>query len=362
MKDGLYGRVLRAISSFLSFFFLSAVTVTCSIMLFVEILAQSTDIELTSESVAPAAKWTLLAIILLSAVFTLVEAIKKKLTVTDPVKEITEVTERIMGGDFSARIPELRSTFATEELSDIAAHINRMAEELSGTEMLRADFISSVSHEIRTPLSVIGNYAKLLESDAITEDERREYLRIIGDTSKKLAALVGNILKLNKLENQEIKPNPISYDLSRQVIDCLLGFESAWEAKGINIETDIDDGAIASSDPEMMSIVWNNLISNAIKFTDGGGTVKVSLKEENEAIRVEISDTGCGISGDVGKHIFDKFYQGETSRATEGNGLGLAIVRRIIDITSSEIEVESRLGVGTTFRVRVKNGKIQKDS
>lgn len=142
--------------------------------------------------------------------------------------------------------------------------------------------------------------------------------------------------------------------MSEQLCECLLGFEDLWEKKGIEIKNDMIDGIMIKSDREMMSLVWNNLFSNAIKFTERGGTVALSLHEENDMAVVTVWDTGCGISKEMGTHIFDKFYQGDTSHASQGNGLGLALVKRVIDITGAEISVQSEVGKGSSFTVRIR--------
>ena len=166
--------------------------------------------------------------------------------------------------------------------------------------------------------------------------------------------MITNILKLNRLENQQIYPKKERYDLSEQLCECLLVYESVWERKGIDIQTDIEDMVSVSADSELLSLVWNNLLSNAFKFTPDGGRVSVSLGADEEYATVIIRDTGVGMSREVGEHIFDKFYQGDTSHATEGNGLGLALVKRVIDIIDGEISVESAKGVGTAFTVRIR--------
>lgn len=221
-------------------------------------------------------------------------------------------------------------------------------------ETLRTDFISNVSHELKTPLAVIRNYGVMLQQKNITESERQEYGQAISNASQRLADMITNILKLNKLENQQIYPDKKIYDLSEQLCECLLSFENAWEAKDLEIETNIEDGIEVESDPELLSLVWNNLFSNAIKFTEPGGKVSLSLISDCDWAVVSVSDTGCGISSEVGVHIFEKFYQGDTSHATQGNGLGLALVKRVVDIVGGEIEVTSELGVGSTFTVRIR--------
>ena len=225
---------------------------------------------------------------------------------------------------------------------------------MQGTETLRTDFIANVSHELKTPLAVMGNYATMLQQPGISEEERIEYAKSISHSSRRLAALITNILKLNKLENQQIFPQPQEFDLGEQFRESLLTFEDAWEKKNLEIETDIQDDVRIKSDPELLSLVWSNLISNAVKFTPEGGTIGVSLKADEKNVVVQVRDTGCGIDPETGKHIFEKFYQGDTSHATQGNGLGLPLVKRGVDILQGEISVQSTPGQGSTFTVRIR--------
>ncbi|MBQ8145922.1 MAG: HAMP domain-containing histidine kinase [Clostridia bacterium] len=323
-------------------------------LLFVNVMATSMNIEITNENIESAAKITMLNVLIITGIFTLIDFIRRKLTVERPTMQIIEAGRKVMNGDFSVRIPPLTSVGSDDSFKEIAECFNKMAEELSSTETLRTDFVANVSHELKTPLAIMQNYGSLLSQPDLDDEKRIEYAKGITDASKRLASLITNILKLNKLENQQITPVFESYNLSEQLCECLLGFEEAWEKKGINIETDIEEDIYISSDAEMMSLIWNNLFSNAIKFTDNGGTVSLSVKKESEHVTVKISDTGCGISSEVGKHMFDKFYQGDTSHAMQGNGLGLALVKRVIDITGSDISVESEVGKGTTFTVKIK--------
>ena len=186
--------------------------------------------------------------------------------------------------------------------------------------------------------------------------DRMEYAGAILQSTRRLAALIANILKLNKLENQQIFPKHEQYDLSGQLCEALLGFEDVWEEKGLHIETRIEDEVAICSDRELLSLVWSNLISNAVKFTPAGGSVGVSLVPEGRHVLVSVTDTGCGIDPETGKHIFEKFYQGDTSHATQGNGLGLALVKRVIDILDGEITVRSLPGQGSTFTVKLGRG------
>lgn len=353
-KNDTFRRFLRASNRFVIFFAIAAFLITSCLMLFLNVLAGDLGIELTEETVESAAKITFINVVFLSLAFTVVDWIGRQLTVVRPVKRIIGAAKKITDGDFSVRISPADTHFSQEEFNEIADCLNKMAEELSGTETLRTDFIANVSHELKTPLAVIQNYATMLSQKNLSEEDRREYSKAISDASRRLNDLITNILRLNKLENQQIVPSLENFDLSEQVSECLLLFEDAWEKKELDIDVDIEDGILVRSDKEMMNIVWCNLFSNAIKFTEKGGTVALKISAEGEFATVRISDTGCGISSDVGTHIFDKFYQGDTSHATEGNGLGLALVKRVIDITGNDISVESEIGKGTAFTVKMR--------
>lgn len=278
-----------------------------------------------------------------------------------PVRRIINAAEKIMKGDFSVRVQPVLTPDDRDGFNIIIEYFNRMAEELSGLETLRTDFIANVSHELKTPLAVVQNYGTMLQQPGLTEEKRIEYAKAIIDTSRKLADLITNILKLNKLENQQIYPENHIYNLGEQLCECLLDFESVWEQKKIEIFTDIEEEVFIETDAELMSLVWRNLFSNAMKFTEPEGSVYVTLRSENDFAVVEVKDTGCGISPETGKHIFEKFYQGDTSHSTQGNGLGLALVKRVMDIVGGDISVSSEIKKGSTFTVRIRRKKDETD-
>ena len=353
MKKLTTRQVLKAVNNYIVFFLTVGFAVSCCMMLFLNILADSMGLVLNANNIGMAAKLTFGNVLLITFLFGTADFIRRKITVDRPVKQITAAAEKIMQGDFSARVPAIRGA-GTDGFNQIGAAINKMAEELSGIETLRTDFIANVSHELKTPLAVMGNYATMLQRPGLTQEEKNEYSRAISEAAQRLAQLITNILKLNKLENQQIFPRAEEFDLSQQLCESLLQFEDAWEQKEINIETDIEDGVRIRSDEELLRLVWNNLISNAVKFTKEGGTVGVSLKTEGDRIIVQVRDTGCGMKPETGVHIFEKFYQGDTSHATQGNGLGLALVKRVMDILNGEIGVESVYGEGSAFVVKLK--------
>ncbi len=309
----------------------------------------------TEHNIRIAALLTFLNAIFMAVFCAVIDRIRRKITVEKPVKRILDATKRITKGDFSVRIKPTRIPMSMNEFNPIIKDLNKMAKELSGTETLRSDFIANVSHELKTPLSVLQNYGTLLEEPNLSEEKRLEYAKSIVSTTTKLSELISNILKLNKLENQNIYPQIKNCCLSEQLCECLLLFENEWERKNIEIEADIESDVYFKTDAELLCLVWNNLFSNALKFTDNGGKVFVGLKNENGYIKVTVKDNGCGMSKETGKHIYEKFYQGDTSRSTNGNGLGLALVKRVVDILQGEIIVESILGKGTEFTVKFKN-------
>ena len=344
----------RALQSYVTFLLLVAFVVSCCMMLFVSTLADTMGLVFDRENIAAAAKLTFGNVLLITLLTATIDYIRRSRMVDRPVKQIQSALDQVMQGDFSVRIAPVKEFAGETGFNEIISAINRMSAELQGTETLRSDFIANVSHELKTPLAVMGNYAAMLRQPGLSEGERMEYAGAISQSARRLAARITNILKLNKLENQQIFPKHEEFDLSGQLCECLLGFEDAWEEKNLDIETDIEDEVYLSSDPELLSLVWSNLISNAVKFTPKGGTIGVALRREGNHVVVSVSDTGCGIDPETGKHIFEKFYQGDTSHATQGNGLGLALVKRVMDILDGEISVRSTPGQGSTFTVRIR--------
>lgn len=345
---------LFSFGRFLLVFLIVGFVVTTSFLLFFnnDMAKVFEDVEM-EYGIAQRALQNLVNVLFLSLVMSVLYNFIKRVTIKIPITKILDATHKITKGDFSARI-ELKRPFGTVNEFDIMIQdFNKMAEELSGIETLKTDFIFNVSHEFKTPLSVIQSYSTMLQNPELSTEERVEYARIITDASTNLSELITSILRINKLENQQIFPKKERYNLGEQVCECMLNFENEWESKKLNIETYIDEDVMINADRELLAIVWSNLISNAVKFTDEGDTVSVSVRKTGNSAEVEISDTGYGMSDEVAGRIFEKFYQGDTSRSTKGNGLGLALVKRVIDITQSEVEVESEEGRGSTFTVKV---------
>lgn len=301
--------------------------------------------ELT-QTLIPMFYWGLVAVGL-----TLFTRRKIKKTYEEPLHKMAEATKKVAGGDFSVYIPAFHTMDRLDYLDVMILDFDKMVEELGSVETLKTDFISNVSHEMKTPIAVIKNYAELLQGKNVSDEQRKEYGESIENAAARLSDLITNILKLNKLENQRISPEVKVYDVCRQLCECILQFEDAWEEKQIELEVEIEDEAYIKADESLLELVWNNLLSNAVKFTEPGGTITVRQAFNENSVTVSVSDTGCGISKKSLKHIFDKFYQGDTSHSKEGNGLGLALVKRVLELMDGDIQVTSEEGKGSTFTV-----------
>ncbi len=301
--------------------------------------------------------WTQVAIpglwLVAAAVFTVITRWQMNLRYQKPIEKFAESARKVASGDFSVYIPPRHTPDKLDYIDVIFMDFNTMVEELGSIETLKTDFFSNVSHEMKTPLAVIQNYARLLQKQDLTEEQRKEYTDSILQSTRKLTNLITNILKLNKLEKQTIRPMPETYDLCQQLCECALQFEDSWEKKDIEFTADMEDRAMIDADPGLLELVWTNLLSNAVKFTPAGGTVTLTQTSSEKEVIVSVSDTGCGIDEETMRHIYDKFYQGDTSHSTEGNGLGLALVQRILQLSNGTITVKSRVGQGSTFTVRL---------
>ena len=282
----------------------------------------------------------------------LIDVIRRKIMIGRPLEEILTATKAMARGNFKVKLIPHHSYGNYDEFDLIKDDLNKLASELGKSEILKNDFIANVSHEIKTPLAIITNYAKILSDETLSEEERSKYLKCLQDSCTKLNNLVMNILKLNKLENQRLVPEITRFNLSQLLAEQIIQFEELISKKNINLEVNIEDDLYINSEASFLEIIFNNLISNAIKFTKEN--IYISLKKINEDYIVVVKDDGCGMDNETGKHIFDKFYQGDTSHSKEGNGLGLALVKKVIDILGGEISVTSEINKGSTFRIVIK--------
>ena len=223
-----------------------------------------------------------------------------------------------------------------------------MASDLDGIEMFRNDFINNFSHEFKTPIVSIRGFARQLQSGNLTQEQQKEYIDIIVEESERLSTMSQNVLLLTKLENQSIVTEKTVFLLDEQIRHCILLLEKSWSEKNIEFDIDMDEIEYTFNE-EMMSHVWINLLSNAIKFTHDYGKIKFTLKTVNNNTVAIIEDNGIGMDEKTKSRIFEKFYQGDTSHSTRGNGIGLNVVKCIVELAGGSINVESVLGVGTKF-------------
>ena len=269
----------------------------------------------------------------------------------DPIKELREGMQKIADGNFDTRL-ETKST--SDEIQEVFAGFNMMAQELGTTEILQTDFVSNVSHEFKTPINAIEGYTMLLQSTENIDEVENEYIEKILFNTRRLSSLVSNILLLSKLENKSIQTGQERYSLDEQIREDILALETAWAPK--NIEFDVDlDSVIYLGNKNIMHHVWSNLLSNAIKFSSDGGTIKMRLQKKDRKVIFVLEDQGPGLSEEAQRHLFDKFYQADTSHKEEGNGLGLALVKNILSLCGGEISAENIVEGGCRFTVTLPN-------
>lgn len=269
-------------------------------------------------------------------------------TILQPIRDLNRATSEVARGNFSVRVEVPND----KEYSSLVNNFNKMTHELSSIETLRGDFISNVSHEFKTPLASIQGFAKLLQSDNLSKEDQKEYSQIIINETDRLTKLSTNILRLTKLENQTSVGKKTRFSLDEQIRNIILILEPEWSKKNIDLDINLED-IMYVGNSELMGQIWQNIINNAIKFTPENGTIKVDLFRSDTCIMVKISDNGPGISKEMQQKIFEKFYQADHSRATEGNGLGLALVKRIVDLCKGKVSVENLYEGGVCFNVEL---------
>lgn len=279
------------------------------------------------------------------------------LTLVQPLRLMTQAMGHLASGDFSSRI-ESGGRFSLKEVRDFAESYNVAARELASIEMMREGFISDFSHELRTPINSMAGFAQLLLEDDLPEEERRDYLSVIHKESIRLAGLSERILALSKIEAASILPDIEPVDISEQLRRTAILFDGRLKEKGLQLSLSLDE-CIVYGNADYLTQLWTNLIDNAVKYSPEGGCVSVALygggregDTYSEAV-AWISDEGCGMDGTTQARIFDRFYQGDSSRASAGSGLGLALCKRIVELHGGTISAQSALGEGSTFEVRL---------
>lgn len=268
----------------------------------------------------------------------------------EPIKKLRGAMEKVADGDFSVRLDDHSSS---NEILEVYSGFNLMVNELSVTEIVQTDFVSNVSHEFKTPINAIEGYSMLLQDGENLTEDQRQYVEKIMFNTDRLSSLVGSILLLSKIENQSITTGQTTYRLDEQIRQSIVALEPAWEKKDVEFDVELDSIEYTGSEA-MMHHVWDNLIGNAIKFGPQGGLVRLRLFRQNDRAVFTIEDNGPGLTAEAQKHLFDKFYQADSSHKEEGNGLGLALVKKILDISGDDIFAENMESGGARFTVKLK--------
>ena len=268
-----------------------------------------------------------------------------------PIAATTEVINNVAQGNFDV---EIDTSNFRGEIKNMADDINIMIGELRSMEVMREDFVSNISHEFKAPLSAIQGYVTLISNPAISSRQKEEYFELLTQSTRQLSDLVENVLKLSRLDSQNIVQQSEKFRLDEQLRRTIIMYEKQWSEKNLELELDLPECEYTGNE-KMLNQIWINLIGNSVKFTNNGDKIRIRIDNNSpDIIKVTVSDTGEGMTEEVQKHIFERFYQGDTSRKSQGNGVGLSIVKKIADLTDCEIEVESEFGIGSTFTVTLK--------
>ena len=257
-----------------------------------------------------------------------------------PFKTLVALTNRLAAGDYSVRMEPQGSVYNYAGFKEVSDSFNKLAEELQNTEMLRSDFVNNFSHEFKTPIVSIAGFAKLLRQGELSDAEREQYLAAIEEESMRLAEMATNVLYLTKVDNQSILTGKTAFNLSEQIRSAILLLESKWGKRDLNFDLNFAEYTVTANE-ELLRQVWINLLDNAIKFTPEGGTITVNVQQRGEKTEVSVQNTGSEISPDQQQKIFRKFYQADESHSAQGSGVGLAVVKRILDLHHATIRVES---------------------
>jgi len=271
-----------------------------------------------------------------------------------PIVELSNATKQIASGNFDIT---LKCLVRDDEFGQLTQNFMLMAQELKTNQYLAKDFISNVSHEFRTPLAIISGYAKLIDSEQINLEERHDYFLKIQSETERLIKLVTNILNLSKLDNQKILEQPKWFSLDEQIRQAILALEPQWRIKDIRLNVDLPEINYYGNE-DLLAQVWSNILDNAVKFTGLNGTITVHLHFEGQMIIVKIADNGIGMDAATQKRAFERFYQGDPAHSDQGHGLGLALVKQVLEVLGASIAIDSELGVGTVFTVLLPQSPI----
>lgn len=266
-----------------------------------------------------------------------------------PVRNLINGMDALAAGDYKIRMKAGIIMRRYPAFVEVSESFNKLAEELENTELLRSDFINNFSHEFKTPIVSIAGFAKLMKRGNLSPEQHQEYLDVIEEESIRLSYMASNVMSLTKVENQTILSDVTEFNLSEQIRSCILMLHRKWESKNLDLQLDFGEHQICANE-ELLKEVWINLLDNAIKFTPEGHTIRLLIIERGDTIMVDVMNTGSEISPEDQKRIFNKFFQADRSHATQGNGVGLAVVKRIVELHGGEISVSSENEV-TVFSV-----------
>lgn len=300
---------------------------------------------------SPYAGWYLLYCLIVAVSFALLASWQRYRTFDKPLRALSTAAEQVASGDYSVYLQPVHRPEQYDYLDAMFANFNTMVAELGSIETLRGDFVANVSHEFKRPLAVIKSYAEALQKDELDAATQAAYLATINTAATDLADLVSNILRLNKLETQVTQPERTPYDLVEQLTQVIFASDPLLEEHKLELEVDMPDKLALIGDPDLLKVVWNNLLANAIKFTPEHGTITLAVRAQAHHVTVSFTDTGIGMDQATQTHMFQKFFQGDRSHAALGNGLGLAMVASILKLVHGQIAVTSQPSLGSTFTV-----------
>lgn len=340
------------ITLFFAVLFLAGLVNSCVTTMVVYLLVRGGVLVVAGDAVPDAGRLLIMGMVF-SIPIGLVIALAVSKFSLKPVRDLIDGMDRLASGDFGIRVNAGTIMRRYPAFVEVTESFNKMAQELESTEMLRSDFVNNFSHEFKTPIVSIAGLAKVLKHGNLTEAQREEYLSAIEEESMRLSSMATNVLSLTKVENQTILTDVSEYNLSEQIRACVLLLENKWSRKDIELQLEFDEYQISASE-ELMKQVWINLLDNAIKFTPDGHTIRVRISRKEHSIVVNVINTGSQIPEGSMEKIFNKFYQADESHAAQGNGVGLAIVKRIVQLHGGTVSVSSENDV-TDFTVELPN-------